>query len=297
MKLKILGGFAIICLITGTYFLIKKNQSITVPTSEISQNKDVNNNPNLVPTTDSIATVTTNKIPELTTSNELKAGSFLETNGIKILSPKTGDEFTAGSSITIKYQILKPVKYGSILINCNNTNGIAAVIDESVSIGTYSKTCVLPDQIGLLRFAVNEMDPSNPDKLQSMFGTLNLTAPNNKVIRLEVGDNNQIEAIKYGEDPGPLYLSQIKTLPTSVYVKAVFEDGKQMFISANDKNLSFKIEDITVASLSSTITSTQSFQVIGMKPEGKTDIAVSYKGITRKIEALTPACDITMPCY
>lgn len=297
MKLKILVSLVVICIIIGMYFLVKKNQLITTLASEISQNKDIDNKA-LAPTTDSAVTEATKKIPEATIPNELKAGSFLETNGIKILSPKTGDEFTAGSSITIKYQILKPVKYGSIFINCNNPNGIAAVvIDESVTVGTYTKTCVLPDQVGLLQFAVNEMDSRNPDKLQSMFGAINLVAPNNKVIRLEVGDNNQIEAIKYGEDPGLLYLSQIKTLPTSVYVKAVFQDGKRMLISANDKNLSFKIADTTVASLSSAIASTQSFQVIGMRPEGRTDITVSYKGITKKIEVLTPACDITMPCY
>lgn len=116
-----------------------------------------------------------------------------------------------------------------------------------------------------------------------------------EIVRLDVGDLNQIYDLDHNEDSGRLYLSQ--GMSTSVYVRAVFSNGKQKFIKTSNKDVSFKIMDTTIATLSDTAQSVESFQIVGLKPEQKTDIIVSYKGITQKIEIITPACDMTMPCY
>jgi hypothetical protein len=236
---------------------------------------------------------------------EIPSGSFVETSGIRIISPKSGDQFEAGSKITLRYEILKPVQLGVIFLPGVTFEKGSLNIDKDTALGIHTETITLPNKIGKDILGISEMknlgNNFNPEEdHESVNGTITLTSLKSAISRLDVGDYDLLDQVEYPEryrgfETGVMYLSQLKSSPESVYVRAVYSDGKKLYISPSDKELTAIIANPNLATINRSYN--QALLVTGLKEETETAITVSYKGLTKTIRLINPKCDMTMPCY
>lgn len=234
---------------------------------------------------------------------EIPSGSFVETSGIRILSPKSGDQFEAGSTITLRYEILRPIELGVIFLPGFTLEKGSLNIDKDTALGVHTETLTLPNKIGKDVLGILEMKNLTnfkPEDKESVTGTVTLTSPKNVVVRLDVGDYGLLDQAEHpdgyeGFTTGVMYLSQLKSSPASVYVRVVYSDGKKLYISPSDKELIATIANQSLATINRK--DTQALLVTGLKEDTETSITVSYRGLTKTIRLINPKCDITMPCY
>ncbi len=234
---------------------------------------------------------------------EIPNGSFVETSRIRIISPKSGDQFEAGSKITLRYEILKPVELGVLFLPGFTLEKGSLNIDKNTSLGIHTETLTLPDKVGrdvLGILQMNNLANFKPEDKESVTGTITLISPKNAVVRLDVGDYDLLDQAEHPEPSegfttGVMYLSQLKSSPASVYVRAVYSDGKKLYISPSDKELTATIANPSLATISRK--DNQALLVTGLKEDTETTMTVSYRGLTKTIRLINPKCDMTMSCY
>jgi hypothetical protein len=236
---------------------------------------------------------------------EIPSGSYVETSGIRIISPKSGDQFEAGSKITLRYEILKPVQLGVIFLPGFTLEKGSLNIDKDTALGIHTETITLPNKVEKAILGILEMknlgNNFKPEEdHESVNGTITLTSPKSAISRLDVGDYDLLDQAEHpdryeGFTTGVMYLSQTKSSPESVYVRAVYSDGKKLYISPADKELIATIANPSLATINRK--DNQALLVTGLKEDTETAITVSYRGLTKTIRLINPRCDMTMSCY
>jgi hypothetical protein len=322
---KILTGIFIIGIGVGGYFLYQENKSRAILASDdfskqgvqeikkdITETAESDNKSETQKNSESVKNAPNNESPEevekrilsdYVPPKEVPDGSLVETSSIRIISPKSGDQFEAGSTITLRYEILKPVELGVIFLPGFTLEKGSLNIDKNTFLGIYTETLTLPSKIGKDVLGILEMRNLANFKLEdreSVAGTITLTSPKSSIVRLDIGDYNLLDQAEHPERyegfaTDVMYLSQLKSSPESVYVRAVYSDGKKLYISPSDKELTATIANPSFATISRN--DNQSLLVTGLKENTETSITVSYRGLVKTIRLINPKCDMTMPCY
>jgi uncharacterized protein YxeA len=132
---------------------------------------------------------------------EIPSGSYVETSGIRIISPKSGDQFEAGSKITLRYEILKPVQLGVIFLPGFTLEKGSLNIDKDTALGIHTETITLPNKVEKAILGILEMknlgNNFKPEEdHESVNGTITLTSPKSAIIRLDVGDYDLLDLLK-----------------------------------------------------------------------------------------------------
>ncbi len=323
---KILTGIFIIGIGVGGYFLYQENKSRAILASDNFSKQSLQENMSESIESDnksektgvsqenieSANSTSSKEYPEemekrilsdYVPPKEVPDGSLVETSSIRIISPKSGDQFEAGSTITLRYEILKPVELGVIFLPGFTLEKGSLNIDKNTFLGIYTETLTLPSKIGKDVLGILEMRNLANFKLEdreSVAGTITLTSPKSSIVRLDIGDYNLLDQAEHPERyegfaTDVMYLSQLKSSPESVYVRAVYSDGKKLYISPSDKELTATIANPSFATISRN--DNQSLLVTGLKENTETSITVSYRGLVKTVRLINPKCDMTMPCY
>ncbi len=208
------------------------------------------------------------KIPaEILNQTEVSQGSFLNTNSIKLISPKDSQEFVSGSKITVEYELNAIVKSGVIRIG--GSDSCAHMINEQENVGMHSFECTLPKQVGSLKIEVNEI---------SFYPKINNENVIGQII-LITGNTLTVKDIEYY--PKKIIIMANPQGKQSGYVdfSVVYSDGTNMKVDASNFNI-----NITDSSIVSVLGSPNGSKIyLTGNGIGNTEMTVIYQGIKKII--------------
>ncbi len=244
-----------ICLAVATFFAFKSEtpksqvfeQQVHIPpVTNLDNTKSVKSSNN----------IETNN----TTNNILQAGS------IRLISPHNNQTIISGSKITVKYELLAPVKFGTILIGTNCTH----MIDDQVKVGQHSFDCTLPQLVGITKMGIQEILYSPTVEEKTANGQLSLVA----------GNSISVKDIEYYPE-GPIVLPASSKAKEDGYIafKILYSDGTKKEVDASDFTITFA--DPTIASMFGK--SNKGTIYLDGKKIGSTEMTVRYKGTQKTI--------------
>ena len=240
----------LVLLVFCSLFYFLKNNSINILDKPSPQIENIK-------TQVSETTKTENNIQ--TNPNILQAGS------IRLIEPFDGQKLISGSKISVQYEILGPIKFGSILISkdCNHT------INLQENIGKHSFDCTLPKTIGNLKIGIQEMIYS--PKVESKEANGNLTL-------IESNDLSVKDILYY---PEQIFMDATPKKQNDGYVsfKVLYSDGTKNQVDTSLFDI--HIKDESVASIFGK--SNGGIVSLDGKKEGQTQMIVNYKGINKII--------------
>jgi hypothetical protein len=268
----------ILAVAVGGYFYYsnKKASSLELENNEVPATE---NTPPVQPVT----TPQTKKPATPVAQEKVVTSGTIENGGIRLLTPTSGQKIESGSTITVKYEITKPVTFGTIMIDCAPHQGFSYPI-ENKKPGSYSFSCELPKSIGESRIAVLDINYSDLKNSTATFGQFELIQAKNTLVK-DIGVG---EAGGYSQSDLFLQATPRSMNDGFVYTWLVMNNGSKTNIAATDFSVSF-----TDPSIASLFKKGETIE-IDAKKIGETDMVVSYKGFSKKIRIHVSPCDDTL---
>jgi hypothetical protein len=257
----------IVCIATGLFFFLKKKDGINSL-----------NSPQQVNTVSEIGAKNVQS-EETKNSAELKnnTNTLLQAGSIKLISPFNGQTIISGSNITVQYELLAPVKFGTIIIGPDCTH----LINDQEKVGKYSFECTIPQLVGSFKIGIQELIYSPTVEAKNADGQLTLVSANN----ISVKDFEY-----YPESPILIQASPQVQDDGYIAFRVLYSDGTKKEVDAT--NFTFTFADPTMVSIFGA--PREGTVYLDGKKVGKTQVVVKYAGIQKVIPIEVIPYDDTM---
>lgn len=191
----------------------------------------------------------------------------LSAGSIRLISPQNNQTFISGSKITVKYELLAPVKFGVIFIG---SGSCTHMINDQEKIGVHSLDCILPQTVGVLKIGLLEIIYSAKPETKEANGQITLVA----------SSSVSVKDIEYYPE-SPIFISASPQVRQDGYIafKVLYNDGTKKEVDATNFTLAFA--DPTMVSIFGT--SRMGTVYLDGKKVGSTQLTVSYAGVKKVI--------------